>query len=1367
MVGDSSRAAARRCSTPGAAADEAPTPRGSSKAKPGVPEVVVSVTLKELREFNRQKLIKRQAEKLRLAKQAIAAVQAGQLHQLEWLARLPDAPVYSPTAEQWGDPLVYIRSIQAEAAAYGICTIRAPVPPSTPGAAVLGLGENGFSFTTRTQDLHEPAPQRWGECTFSEGGRRYTLRQFQEHADTFAARRFGGVHCSPPARTVEAEYWREREAGAAPSACGAPARTALSVEYGNDLDGSAFLAGDPLGDTQWNLGVLPVQPQSCLRHCTGPMAGVSTPMLYVGQLFATFAWHVEDHWLYSINYQHQGAHKTWYGVPGAAAEAFEAAAARVAYAAPCAAEVAAGSTPKRVALRVAAELAGKTTMFSPRHLMDAGVPVYRAEQAPGCFVLTFPRSYHAGFSAGFCLGEAVNFAMGEWWPFGEAARRQYLAMQRTHILPHDQALTLEGIELAGELRRRAASAGTPPRLAPGEWELADAFVRAVRAAAGARAALEERGVSVVAAPPAKESVRCVRCEQLSYCCSVAPGHPGGEAPPPEEQLCLECAAADEAVGAGSVMFVKPAWRESLAALPVLEAVLAQGPSESSLPPEGLPACSTPGVVEARRAERPRVKEEAGQEGRGQEQEEGQAFVRIARARSAAASPAPAARPPSKRQRSTPAAIRAVAEERAAAAEPSTVGGAQDYGTPPALPCDVQRQRSMRHRKRGGGVSWWIGGRSGGHGSGGNGSGRSAGDVPAAKRSRVEQPAEPEAERPCEPAIEPAAEQPAGSEPEPAAKEEQPAEPEPEAEQPAGPEPEAGQQPPPPEQQQQAPLPAPKGGHGKKQGKPKPKKAPPVTHPLLSRQAINSKHPGKYLQPLRPWDPASAPQGGAAPIYIHDGSALVPLRSIQEGLLVEEEERELLHSTGDDSCAAGALAQVLDRLEAALDRGSRGGLPAEERAACKVVWAYAATRAGGKPERQLLVTHAALRTLLRATPDGHAKAALLSLEARLEAVVQPAALPTPTRAAAAAAKKVRAAMAAAAAEAETMATALALSSRMPLAGPAGAEPELEIDPGLMEGINGGWASFLLEGGGEVGAAGAGPPAAAQQQAQLQAQHQQRAALQAQQLAQEYALQLRGRLLHHLAGGAVVNAPGEPLPQVPGAGEPGAPGGEARLPRYLLPDGRVVFSAHDVFQAATGARAQTMDALVAALSRCYADTYVMLGWPEDLEPPQTAHLAGRPPGSAPDIVLGQATFRRLRPLFLAPGSGLMHSALPRQDLDPPAAPGLPAAASAPEPVPQAGAALRPAAPAGAAAPVLPHPQPGWQPPAPSHIAQLLQAAAAAAAAAAVPLPSLPPAPPLASLAPTPAGGGPPGAPGRGGPRVVYVDPLAGPSEPRRGS
>lgn len=57
--------------------------------------------------------------------------------------------------------------------------------------------------------------------------------------------------------------------------------------------------------------VLPRVPGSTLQLLEGEIPGVSTPMLYVGMIYATFAWHVEDHYLYSINYQHQGAAKTW------------------------------------------------------------------------------------------------------------------------------------------------------------------------------------------------------------------------------------------------------------------------------------------------------------------------------------------------------------------------------------------------------------------------------------------------------------------------------------------------------------------------------------------------------------------------------------------------------------------------------------------------------------------------------------------------------------------------------------------------------------------------------------------------------------------------------------------------------------------------------------------------------------------------------------------------------------------------------------------------------------------------------------------------------------------------------------------------
>lgn len=60
-------------------------------------------------------------------------------------------------------------------------------------------------------------------------------------------------------------------------------------------------------------------------------------------------------------------------------------------------------------------LIGKTTMFPPKLLVSNKVPIYRAVQAPGEFVITFPRAYHAGFSHGepvpFC--HALMLLLGE------------------------------------------------------------------------------------------------------------------------------------------------------------------------------------------------------------------------------------------------------------------------------------------------------------------------------------------------------------------------------------------------------------------------------------------------------------------------------------------------------------------------------------------------------------------------------------------------------------------------------------------------------------------------------------------------------------------------------------------------------------------------------------------------------------------------------------------------------------------------------------------------------------------------------------------------------------------------------------------
>ncbi|XP_016179332.1 lysine-specific demethylase JMJ706-like [Arachis ipaensis] len=50
-------------------------------------------------------------------------------------------------------------------------------------------------------------------------------------------------------------------------------------------------------------------PKSAWRLLESSIPGVTEPMLYIRMLFSMFAWNVEDHYLYRINYHHCGASK--------------------------------------------------------------------------------------------------------------------------------------------------------------------------------------------------------------------------------------------------------------------------------------------------------------------------------------------------------------------------------------------------------------------------------------------------------------------------------------------------------------------------------------------------------------------------------------------------------------------------------------------------------------------------------------------------------------------------------------------------------------------------------------------------------------------------------------------------------------------------------------------------------------------------------------------------------------------------------------------------------------------------------------------------------------------------------------------------
>ncbi|URE33970.1 lysine-specific demethylase JMJ14-like [Musa troglodytarum] len=78
------------------------------------------------------------------------------------------------------------------------------------------------------------------------------------------------------------------------------------------------------------------------------------------------------------------------------------------------------------------------TQLSPSVLKSEGIPVYRAVQNPGEFVLTFPRAYHSGFNCGFNCAEAVNLAPVDWLPRGLCATELYSEQHRKTSLSHDK-----------------------------------------------------------------------------------------------------------------------------------------------------------------------------------------------------------------------------------------------------------------------------------------------------------------------------------------------------------------------------------------------------------------------------------------------------------------------------------------------------------------------------------------------------------------------------------------------------------------------------------------------------------------------------------------------------------------------------------------------------------------------------------------------------------------------------------------------------------------------------------------------------------------------------------------------------------------
>lgn len=181
--------------------------------------------------------------------------------------------------------------------------------------------------------------------------------------------------------------------------------------YGADLPGTLF----DESIKEWNLNKLP----NLLDVLGTKVPGVNTAYLYLGMWKATFAWHLEDVDLYSINYLHFGAPKQWYSISQADARRFEAAMKNI------------WPTEAKACDQF---LRHKSFLISPSHLKQHyNITVNKVVSYPGEFVVTYPYGYHSGYNLGYNCAEAVNFALDSWLPMGKIAKKCQCAQAQDSV----------------------------------------------------------------------------------------------------------------------------------------------------------------------------------------------------------------------------------------------------------------------------------------------------------------------------------------------------------------------------------------------------------------------------------------------------------------------------------------------------------------------------------------------------------------------------------------------------------------------------------------------------------------------------------------------------------------------------------------------------------------------------------------------------------------------------------------------------------------------------------------------------------------------------------------------------------------------
>ncbi|XP_031618253.1 probable lysine-specific demethylase 4B [Contarinia nasturtii] len=294
----------------------------------------------------------------------------------------PRIMVFRPTWEQFSNFSKYIEYMESKGAHLAGVVKVIPPPEYVPRKSGYDLDNLRITIPAPIEQIVSGKQGIYQQINVQK--RPMTVKQFRDLATSVR-------HQTPKHfdyEDLERKYWKNV--------------TYIAPVYGADVAGT--LTDSDV--TSWNINSLGTILDYVNKDYGISIAGVNTAYLYFGMWKTSFAWHTEDMDLYSINYLHFGAPKTWYAIPTAYGRKLE-----------------------KLANRLFAEnyelcnahLRHKMTIISPQVLRQNQIPFNKITQEPGEIMITFPFGYHAGFNHGFNCAESTNFAALRWVEYGKRA----------------------------------------------------------------------------------------------------------------------------------------------------------------------------------------------------------------------------------------------------------------------------------------------------------------------------------------------------------------------------------------------------------------------------------------------------------------------------------------------------------------------------------------------------------------------------------------------------------------------------------------------------------------------------------------------------------------------------------------------------------------------------------------------------------------------------------------------------------------------------------------------------------------------------------------------------------------------------------